>query len=199
MKVTQAALKINSAFDLPPPIPLKRPNLAASSKLDNLTMKLHSHPPNEASQTYELTMRIFCTGMPEEWLLFVRDLKSVLAGQSVTTGPNNFVMVRCLLEGDAETAFNVAALQHGNESSFNFELCLKDLIAHIFPQCALQCQKCFMHTNMRKLHNMTTYASVACIAELIGYLVDFLPFEENQQLDVDDLTTIIELGVSKSW
>lgn len=199
MKMSTAANKLNSNFELPPPIPLRRPTLPEPTKLETLIIKLRSDPTDANSQTYDLPVRIFKTGTPEEWLLFVKDLRRVIAGQNITTGPNKYSMTRRLLGGDAEAVFLAATTAHGNETNANFELCLRDVATHIFPQRALLRQKRYMRTAMRKPVDMTTRVYAARINEINSYLSDFPPFEDNQQLAVDEINLILEFGVPKSW
>jgi hypothetical protein len=52
-------------------------------------MKLRSDPAIADSQTYDLTLKYFCSGTPGEWLNFYRDLQKILVGQIIVTGPAN--------------------------------------------------------------------------------------------------------------
>ena len=76
----------SQVFEIPPPIPLRRVDIPTNT--EKLTMKLRTDPADAASQTYELTVCIFKTGTSEEWLLFMKDLKRVITGQAIATGPN---------------------------------------------------------------------------------------------------------------
>jgi hypothetical protein len=69
---------------IPPPIALERPANKDLKKNECLLLKLRSDPTNVDSQTYELTIKFFNTSTPEEWLIFLRDLKRVLV---VRTSP----------------------------------------------------------------------------------------------------------------
>jgi hypothetical protein len=85
---------------------------------------------------HHLTVKYFQTGPPEEWLLLQRDLRRFLNDQNTTTGPAKYVMIRHLIMGVTLTVFDNAAQTHGNETNANFELCLRDVSTHIFPQNA---------------------------------------------------------------
>ncbi len=124
-----------------PPISLDRPEKKKLAKNEYLSLTLRTEPENADSQTYELSIRYFREGSPEEWLVFQKDLRRILQGQNVTTGPPSYAMARRVLEGDALAAFETAATQHGNEMVANFNLCLKDLTSHIFPRCALHMKR----------------------------------------------------------
>ena len=51
-----------------PPIGLDRPTETEVDKNEQLTFKLRSVPTQANSPTYELSIRYFRTGTPEEWL-----------------------------------------------------------------------------------------------------------------------------------
>jgi hypothetical protein len=199
MKVAPSSGKTSSQRYPPPPIPLDRPNVKELKKHESLTMKLRSDPADDNSQTYDLTIPFFRTGKPEEWLLFLKLLKQVLVGQNITAGPPKYAMTRRLIQGDTLTVFNNAAIDKGNETNANFELCLQDVTTHIFPKRALTHQKRFMRRHMKKPRDMPIRSFAARVTELNEYLKEFPPFDEDQGLDEDELFDIVEFGVPNSW
>ena len=182
-----------------PPIPLARPVTPELKKNEYLVMKLRSDPTDPASQTYDLTIKYFSTGTPEEWLIFRRDVSRVLVGQNITTGPAQYAMIRWLIVGDTLAVFNAAATKRGAESTDNFKLCLRDVTTHVFPQRALNRQKRYMRRYMRKQVGMSTREFAARLAELNAYLADFPPFENDQGLAQDEIIDILEFGVPNAW
>jgi hypothetical protein len=184
---------------LPPPITLVRPEYAPPKKNDSLTMKLRSNPTDANSQTYELTVKFFKTGSAEEWLLFQRDLNKIIVGQNITAAPSKYSMARLLLSGEALAVFDTSATEHGNENNANFILTLQSLTTHIFPQRALAFQKRYMRRYMRKPREMTIRAFAARVAELNAYLLEFPPFDVNQDLDDTEIMDILENGVPNTW
>jgi hypothetical protein len=202
MKVSSAIANRSSSSarkEPPPPIPLQRPEVPELKKSEYLVMKLRTDPADPASQTYDLSIRYFRMGTPEEWLLFVRDLRRVLIGQNITTGPAKYAMIRRLISGDAEAVFNRAATNHGNETNANFELCLKDVTTHVFPQRALVHQRRHMRHKFKKPRDMTTRSFSARLVEINSYLAEFPPFEEGQMLPDEDMVDILEFSVPKAW
>ena len=107
-------------------------------------------PANENSSTYKLTVPFFRLGMPEELLLFIKSLKKVIVGQAIMSGPNQYLLARHLLQGEALTAFEKAATAQTSETIATFKECLEELKKHIFPQCALANQKRYMRRSLRK-------------------------------------------------
>lgn len=199
MKVSPPSANTGRKSHARPPIPLERPAVKELKKQEYLTMKLRSDPADANSQTYDLTIQFFRTGTPEEWLLFQRDLHRVLNGQNITTGPQKFTMTRRLIHGDTLAVFDAAAQEHGNETNVTFLQCLKDVTTHIFPKRALAFQKRYMRRNLRKPRDMTTREFSARLSELNQYLKQFPPFEDNQELDEDEIIDIVEHAIPRSW
>ena len=199
MKVSQPSASTGRKSFAHPPIPLERPTVKELKKQEYLTMKLRSDPADANSQTYDLTIQFFRTGTPEEWLLFQRDLHWVLNGQNITTGPQKFTMTRRLITGDTLAVFNAAAQEHGNETNATFVQCLKDVTTHLFPKRALAFQKRYMRRHLRKPRDMKTREFAARISELNQYLKQFPPFEDNQELDDDEIIDIVEHAIPRSW
>ena len=139
-----------------PIISLDRLTCANVSKLDSLTFKLQAIPTEADSITYKLTVPYFKTGTPEELLMFIFDLRKIIAGQNVTTGPNQFALARRLLQGNALAAFNKAAEAAGTEIVPNFKASIKELVKHVFPKRALAIQKRYMCCFVRKPRDWKT-------------------------------------------
>jgi hypothetical protein len=184
---------------VPPPIPLERTEIKSLKKNEYITLKLRSDPTNNDSQTYELTVKFFSIGTPEEWLIFQRDLERILIGQNITVAENKYAMVRRLLEGDALAVFNKKASELQDETDANFTAVLQAVTTHVFPQRALAYQKRYMRRYMRKPRTMTTREFAARITELNGYLSKFPPFGQGQELAQEEINDILEFGVPNSW
>lgn len=199
MKVSQPSAKMGRKPFVPPPIPLERPAIKELKKQEYLVMKLRSDPADANSQTYDLTIQFFRTGTPEEWLLFQRDLNRVFTAQNITTVPQKLTMIRLLITGDTLAVFNNDAAEHGYDTNATFLHCLQDVTNHIFPQRALSFQKRYMRRYLRKPKEMSTREFAARISELNQYLKQFPPFEDNQEIDDEEIIDIIEFGIPSSW
>jgi hypothetical protein len=86
---------------IPPPITLERPVVKDINKNGCLSLKLWSYPTNVNIQMYELTVKLFNSGTPEEWMVFLMELKRVIVGQNIKTGPGKYLMIQPLIFGDA--------------------------------------------------------------------------------------------------
>ena len=137
-----------------PVIPLERPARKEATKYESLSSKLRSNPTDKGSTNYEITVPYFAAGTPEEVLNFIRDVKKVISGQNVTTGPQMYALLHRLLQGDALAAFDRAAATRGSETATNFNMCVKDLITPVFPRRALATQKRYMRRHLRKPRSM---------------------------------------------
>jgi hypothetical protein len=75
----------------------------------------------------------------------------------------------------------------------------KPYYSHI-PLRALAFQKRYIRRHMRRPREMTTRAFAARVAELNAFLLDFSPFDVNQDLDDSEIMDILENGGSpKIW
>ena len=189
----------NAKRFIPPVIPLERTETKEIKKTECLSLKLRTNPNNANSQTYELTVKFFSHGTPEEWLVFVRNLKRIFVGQNITQGAGKYAMIRRLLLGDTLAAFEKAATATGVENNANFDVVLKEVTTHVFPRRALTYQKRYMRRHMRKPKTMTTRDFAARVAELNAYLKEFPPFVNNQELPEEEVLDILEFGVPNSW
>ena len=107
-------------------------------------MKIWSDPNNAASLISELHVPFFGTGTPEQWFKFLKDLNSVLEGQSPTMGPNQYSTVRFLLKDDALRQFNNKATNLGAETIAHLKQCLVVVTQWVLPKKALQTQRRYM-------------------------------------------------------
>jgi hypothetical protein len=182
-----------------PAITLDRPSKKTLNKDECLAFKLRSVPTEENSTTYELTVGFFKTGTPEEFLLFLQNLRKVFVGQNVTTGPNRYAIVRRLLQGDALAAFNRAALAHGTETMEHFKSSIEDLKCHVFPRKALANQKRYMRQFLRKPREMNVREFITRLVEMNEWLEEFPPANGNNKLPMDELMDIAEYAVPAAW
>jgi hypothetical protein len=98
-------------------------------------------------------------------------------GQNITTG-----LMRRLIMGDTVAVVNNEATELVNETSVNFELAIKKVTTHVFPQRALSYHKRYMRRYMCKPRSQTTQVFSARVNELNGYLKQFPPFDQDHEL-----------------
>ena len=102
MKVAGRTTRVKFSEEPVAPIPLRRPDESkGDDKEAQMTFKLRSIPTQANSPTYEVTVKYFDTGLPEEWLLLRRKFDEICVGQNLLTGVQRFTLMRTLLRGDA--------------------------------------------------------------------------------------------------
>jgi hypothetical protein len=87
----------------------------------------------------------------------------------------------------------------GQREKFNFILTLQSLTTHIFPQRTIAFQTPYMRRYMRKPCDMSTRAFAERGAEINAYLMEFPPFDVNQELDDVEIMDILENVVPNTW
>jgi hypothetical protein len=128
-------------LSMSPPIPLSRPEETISNKDDMLKFKLYSNPTDKDGASYEIKVKKFLTGTPEEYIKTVVALKKVLRGQDIVTGAEQYTMARRLFDGEALTSFNNASTTTGAETVANLDVVLKKVAGSVFPLRAYINQK----------------------------------------------------------
>ena len=136
-----------------PPIPFVKPTKKPLSKEQYHTYKLRSSPTNRESPTYNVAVPYFGTGTCKEYLTFLKNFEKVKKGQNITSGANEFALVRRLLEGKALTAFKLE-VQDLEETAANRELGFEAIAKIVFPPKAALTQKCYMRQFLRKQKGM---------------------------------------------
>jgi hypothetical protein len=177
----------NGRSFIPPLIAFERLETMDLKKNKSLSLKLISDPTNADSQTYERTIKFFNSGTPEEWLIFLADLKRVLVGQNITSGQGKYLMMRRMITGDTLAGINKEAAQLLHETSTNFEFAVKKVSTHVFSQRDLSYQ------------NQFTREFSARVNELNGYLKQFPPCDQDQELTDEELLERLEFAVQHAW
>jgi hypothetical protein len=137
-----------------PPIPLARSNEEKTKLTDTCKFKLWSNPGDKESLTYEVVVKFFKSGTPEEYIQTVIALERIFKGQDITTGPDQYSMCRKVFLNEALTAFNNAATTVGLETVANLKLVFKKVAETVFPLRAYFTQKQAMRRFMRKPKDM---------------------------------------------
>jgi hypothetical protein len=182
-----------------PPISLQRPPRVDWESGTYLSLKLLAVPGNHDSPTYNMSVRFFDNGTPEQWLMFQKALSKVLVGQNITTGPPTYGMARRLMEGAALSKFDESSLRHGAETLIHYDQVMKDISNYVFPTRALQVQKRYMRRHMRKAPYMKMKEYMARVEELNNYLSMYPGYTNGDELHEDELLDIYEYGIPKSW
>ena len=197
-----AVTSIKRQGSLIPSIPLTRPEESKVKPEDMLKFKLLSNPTDKDGPTYEMQVKIFKSGTPEEYIKTLIALKKVLKGQNITTGQAQYAMARRLFNGEALTSFNNASAKVGTETVQNLEIVLKKVAGSVFPLRAYAMQKQAMRRFMRKPRESTIREYVDRILELNDYLVYF-PTKDGEadatKLPDEEILDILVFGIPNTW
>jgi hypothetical protein len=146
-----------------PPIPLVPVEESSSKTEESMKFKLLSVPGKKDSPTYEVTVNIFKTGTPEEYIKTLIALEQVCVGQNLKDAKEKYTMARRVFKGEALTAFNNAAAKAsslddqsdlGLETEDNYKAVLKEVGKAVFPINSYALQKQAMRRFMRKPKTM---------------------------------------------
>jgi hypothetical protein len=185
-----------------PPIPLARSNEEKTKLTDTCKFKLWSNPGDKESLTYEVVVKFFKSGTPEEYIQTVIALERIFKGQDITTGPDQYSMCRKVFLNEALTAFNNAATTVGLETVANLKLVFKKVAETVFPLRAYFTQKQAMRRFMRKPKDMKIRDYVDRLQEINNYLVHF-PVKEGEtaatSLPNEEMMDILLFGIPNSW
>jgi hypothetical protein len=185
-----------------PPIPLCRTEEVKANQDDLLKFKLYSNPNDKDGASYEIKVKIFRTGTPEEYIKTVIALKKVLRGQDIVTGQEQYAMARRLFDGEALTAFNNASTTIGAETIQHLDEVLKKVAGSVFPLRSYANQKQAMRRFMRKPRELKIREYVERILELNEYLVYF-PTKDGEaeatKLPNEEILDILVFGIPNAW
>eukprot|EP00957_Ditylum_brightwellii_P119234 9096056-Ditylum_brightwellii.AAC.1 len=104
MKISDKSLKFvnRNQGNKPLPIPFYMANDAKKlSLLDHQTYKFCTNPKDEKSAVYNLVVKYYKVGTPEEWLQFMDVIMQVIKGQVIQDRDAMYLLVKSLLKGDA--------------------------------------------------------------------------------------------------
>ena len=127
-----------------PPVSLQRPPRVNWESGTYLSLNLLAVPGNHDSPTYNMNVRYFNNGTPEQWLMFQKAISKVLVGQNVTTAPPTYGMARRLMEGAALSKFDESSLRHGAKTLIHYKQVMRNITLYVFATQALQVQKRYM-------------------------------------------------------
>lgn len=204
MKIDLASLSTSNGMKalVIPPIPLARPAEEKLKLTETCKFKLYSNPADKDSLTYEVVVKNFKSGTPEEFIQTVIALEKIFKGQDITTGPEQYAMCRKVFQNEALTAFNNAVTVIGNETVNNLKLVFKKVAATVFPLKSYFTQKQAMRRFMRKPKDMKIRDYVDRLMEINSYLVHF-PVKDGEDaatsLPKEEMMDILLFGIPNNW
>jgi len=182
------------------PIPLEKEEKASSKKGKDqkVEYQLKVNPTEENSETYKETVLKFGTGTPEELLTLLKQVKKIFTGLSLTTGPNQYALMRTILVGDALRVFEEKARGQQTETVNGLKACLEALKEQVFPMNALYKQLTYFRA-IKKPRNMSMRKFYSRMLELNEFIPEFPNASENDKNDETRLKMIVESAIPKEW
>eukprot|EP00957_Ditylum_brightwellii_P163681 12461997-Ditylum_brightwellii.AAC.1 len=144
MKINHKSLKFaNCNFgNKPPPflfyVPDNKKKLIPSNYQ---TYKLQTNPKDKKSMVYNLVVKYYKMGNPEEWLQFMDTITQVIKGQDIQDRDAAYSLVKILLKGDALQVFKNEEASQEIKDGPAFTKCLAAVTEHVFPKKAYKMQK----------------------------------------------------------
>eukprot|EP00957_Ditylum_brightwellii_P099239 7559048-Ditylum_brightwellii.AAC.1 len=106
------------------------------SPLDYQTYNLRTNPKDEKLAVYNLVVKYYTVGTPEEWLQFMKATVQVIKGQDIQDGDAAYSLVKSLLKGDALQVFKNKEASQEVKYGLAFTKCLVAVTKHVFPKKA---------------------------------------------------------------
>ena len=197
-----AARKSTLAVSHAPPIPFERSEPKKMSKTSYISFKLKASPEEEKSSEYDFVMKYFRAGNAEELLLWIKDIEKVFIGTATTKGPPRYALARRVLQGDALSAFDRAAISTGNETVENLKTVFNELKKHVFPLNAYQRQRHFLNRSLKKPKEQPIREFMTRLTELNEYLGSFpdpSPQVKAKKFDDHEIADIAANAIPNSW
>eukprot|EP00957_Ditylum_brightwellii_P065104 4938142-Ditylum_brightwellii.AAC.1 len=101
------------------------------SPLDYQTYKLRTNPKDERSAVYNLVVKYYEVGTPEEWLQCVEAITQVIKGQDIQDRDAAYSLVKSLLKGDALQVFKNKEESQEVKDGPAFTKCLTSVTKHV--------------------------------------------------------------------
>eukprot|EP00957_Ditylum_brightwellii_P141433 10775242-Ditylum_brightwellii.AAC.1 len=98
---------------------------------------------------YNLVVKYYKVGTPEEWLQVMEAITEVIKGQDIQDGDTAYSLVKSLLKGNTLQVFQNEEKSQEVKDSLAFTKFLAVVTEHIFPNKAYRTQKKYIW-NIRK-------------------------------------------------
>eukprot|EP00957_Ditylum_brightwellii_P170523 12980174-Ditylum_brightwellii.AAC.1 len=203
MKINHKSLEVANCNQGNKPLPILfyvHGNKKKLSPSDYQTYKLHTNPKDEKSAVYNLVVKYYEVGTPEEWLQFIDAIAQVIKGQGIQDGVAVYLLVKSLLKGDILQVFKNKETSQDIKDSPAFTKCLAAVMEHIFPKKAYKTQK----KHIWNIHKPLVLGPCEWILQMIklnNYLEFFLVLDRVTATKIarEEIVDVLEDGVLYQW
>jgi hypothetical protein len=105
----------------------------AGEKMRSLKLELSTKPGNKDGKNLGKSIEIFCSGSPEEWILWHADLNKVCTGMAIATGSSKNRMVHQMLSNQPLKQFEHVLATFATETNAHSNRVLDAVAIQIFP------------------------------------------------------------------
>eukprot|EP00957_Ditylum_brightwellii_P134509 10254498-Ditylum_brightwellii.AAC.1 len=155
------------------------------SPLSYQTYKLRTNLKDKKLSIYNLVVKYYKVGTPEEWLQLMEATVEVIKGQDIQDGDAVYSLVKSLPKGDALQVFKNKKESQEIKDDLTFTKCLLTVTKHVFPKKAYKMQKKWI-LQMIKLND---------------YLAHFLILDGGTatKISCKEFVDVLEDGISYQW
>eukprot|EP00957_Ditylum_brightwellii_P020447 1541446-Ditylum_brightwellii.AAC.1 len=121
------------------------------SPLDYQIYKLRTNLKDKKLAVYNLVVKYYKVGTPEEWLQFMEAIAQVIKGQNIQDGNEAYSLVKSLLKGDALQVFQNKEESQDIKDDLAFTKCLAAVTEHVFPKKAYKTLKKYIQNINKSL------------------------------------------------
>jgi hypothetical protein len=161
-------------------------------------LELSTKPGNKDGKTLTKSFKIFCSGSPKEWILWLTDFNKVCVGMSILTGPAHNRLVQQLLWDEPAKEFErVVLATHPTETVASNNNSLDSVAVQIFPTNAYAKQKKYVRQGIWKPKALTIRNTYTRICKLNAQL-DSYP-NQSRLLPVEELKSAFISPCALKW
>ena len=110
-------------------------------KGEYIATKCHNTPGVNYSRSYEINIPCNAGKTSQDWLIWEDKLLKALEIQGNSIQPQRYTFTECLLTGEANATFTLAALDIGIHNVENFNKVLVEMTKHAFLQHMLSANR----------------------------------------------------------
>jgi hypothetical protein len=146
---------------------------ATGEKMRSLKLESSTEPGNKYGKTLSKSFKIFCSGSPEEWILWHADHNKVCTGMAIATGSTKNKMVCQMLSNEPLKEFKHVLATFATEPNVHSNYALDAVAIQIFPTNTYAKQKIYIRQGMWKPKVLTIWNVYTRICELNQQLLSF--------------------------
>ena len=98
-----------------------------------------------------------------------------LAGNAITTGPNQYRFTRTFLDGEALRIFDLKSTEIVQETVNDIKIVMNHVVTYFGPKECLSKQELYLYYNMEKQRKLTTWQYMGLVSDLNSRMAQLPP------------------------